>query len=96
MKSLEERALSLPHFTFYVLRFTVSWSDARTPHGNGRVLARRGRAGEKDGFFSILLDDSAFTDVVGDIAGGIGEANHRFRANIGNHAGKSFPALLVE
>ena len=56
-------------------------SDARTP------LA---------GFFSILLDDSAFADIVGDIAGGIGEANDRFCADIGNHAGKSFPALLVE
>lgn len=48
------------------------------------------------GFFSTLLDDSAFADIVGDIAGGIGEANDRFCADIGNHVGKSFPALLVE
>jgi hypothetical protein len=30
-------------------------SEARTPHGKRRVLARRGRAGEKSDFFSILL-----------------------------------------
>jgi len=30
-------------------------SDARTPHGKRRVSARRGRAGEKSDFFSILL-----------------------------------------
>ena len=28
----------------------------RTPHGKGRVSARRGRAGEKSDFFSILLN----------------------------------------
>ena len=32
-------------------------SDARTPHGKRRVSARRGRAGEKSDFFSILLDE---------------------------------------
>ena len=31
-------------------------SDARTMHGKRRVLARRGRAGEKSDFFSILLE----------------------------------------
>jgi hypothetical protein len=30
-------------------------SEARTPHGKRRVSARRGRAGEKGDFFSILL-----------------------------------------
>jgi len=30
-------------------------SDARTPHGNRRVSARRGRAGEKSDFFNSLL-----------------------------------------
>jgi hypothetical protein len=30
-------------------------SDARTMHGKRRVSARRGRAGEKSDFFSILL-----------------------------------------
>src|SRR5437870_9102195 len=30
-------------------------SEARTPHGKRRVSARRGRAGEKSDFFSILL-----------------------------------------
>ncbi len=30
-------------------------SEARTPHGKGRVSTRRGRAGEKSDFFSILL-----------------------------------------
>jgi hypothetical protein len=30
-------------------------NDARTLHGERRVLARRGRAGEKSDFFSILL-----------------------------------------
>jgi hypothetical protein len=29
-------------------------SDVRTPYGKGRVSARRGWAGEKSGFFSIL------------------------------------------
>ncbi|HEV8621079.1 MAG TPA: hypothetical protein VGQ79_08655, partial [Nitrospiraceae bacterium] len=29
-------------------------SEARTPHGKGRVSARRGRAGEKSDFFGIL------------------------------------------
>jgi hypothetical protein len=31
-------------------------NDARTLHGKRRVSARRGRAGEKSDFFSILLD----------------------------------------
>ena len=35
-------------------------SDARTKHGKGRVSVRRGRAGEKNGFFSMLL--SRFDD----------------------------------
>jgi len=30
-------------------------NDARTKHGKRRVSARRGRAGEKSDFFSILL-----------------------------------------
>jgi hypothetical protein len=32
-------------------------NDARTPHGKKRVLARRGWAGEKSDFFSILLEN---------------------------------------
>jgi hypothetical protein len=36
-------------------RFTVPGSEARTPHGKRRVSARRGWAGEKSDFFSILL-----------------------------------------
>ena len=31
-------------------------NDARTTHGKRRVSARRGLAGEKSGFFSILLE----------------------------------------
>jgi hypothetical protein len=31
--------------------------EARTTHGKRRVSARRGRAGEKSDFFSILLDE---------------------------------------
>jgi hypothetical protein len=38
-----------------VSRFTISGSEARTPYGKRRVSARRGRAGEKSDFFSILL-----------------------------------------
>jgi len=38
------------------LRYVEPLSDARTPHGKRRVSARRGRAGEKSDFFSILLD----------------------------------------
>ena len=32
-------------------RYGVPLSEARTPHGNRRVLARRGWAGEKSGLF---------------------------------------------
>ena len=32
-------------------------NDARTLHGKRRVSARRGRAGEKSDFFSILRDE---------------------------------------
>ena len=37
------------------LRYVESLSDARTKPGERRVLARRGWAGEKSDFFSILL-----------------------------------------
>ena len=37
------------------LRYVEPLSAARTPHGKRRVSARRGRAGEKGDFFSILL-----------------------------------------
>ena len=43
-----------------------------------------------------IRDDSACADVVGDIAGGIGEADDRLRADVGDHAVKTFSALLVE
>jgi len=42
-------------FTFHALRFTVLGNDARTPPGKRRVSTRRGWAGEKSDFFSILL-----------------------------------------
>jgi hypothetical protein len=32
-------------------------SDTRTMHGERRVSARQGWAGEKSGFFSILLEE---------------------------------------
>ena len=38
------------------LRYVESLSDARTKPGERRVSARRGWAGEKRGFFSILLE----------------------------------------
>ena len=38
------------------LRYVEPLSDARTLHGNRRVSARQGRAGEKSDFFSILLE----------------------------------------
>ena len=44
-----------PRFTFHDSHFTAAGSEARTPHGKRRVSARRGRAGEKGDFFSILL-----------------------------------------
>ena len=47
------RALDSP--TFHVSPFTVLESEARTPPVEKRVSARRGRAGEKSDFFSILL-----------------------------------------
>jgi hypothetical protein len=39
----------------YSVRYGEPLSEARTPHGKRRVSARRGRAGEKGDFFSILL-----------------------------------------
>ena len=39
----------------HTLRYIKPLSDARTRHGKGRVSARRGWAGEKRDFFSILL-----------------------------------------
>jgi hypothetical protein len=38
------------------LRYVEPLSDARTMHGKIRILARRGRPGEKSGLFSILLE----------------------------------------
>jgi hypothetical protein len=44
-----------PRFTFYASRFSVLGGEVRTTHGKRRISARRGRAGEKSDFFSILL-----------------------------------------
>ena len=41
----------------YPLAYLEGLSEARTMHGKRRVSARRGRAGEKSDFFSILLRD---------------------------------------
>ncbi len=38
------------------LRYVEPLNDKRTMHGNRRVSARRGWAGEKGDFFSILLE----------------------------------------
>jgi hypothetical protein len=38
-----------------MLRYVEPLSDTRTPLGERRVSARRGWAGEKSDFFSILL-----------------------------------------
>jgi hypothetical protein len=38
-----------------LIRCVEPLNDERTMHGNRRVLARRGRVGEKGDFFSILL-----------------------------------------
>ena len=38
-----------------LLWYVEGLNDARTMHGKRRVLARRGRAGEKSDFFSVLL-----------------------------------------
>jgi hypothetical protein len=46
------------------LGYVESLNDARTPHGKRRVSARRGRAGEKSGFFSILLGNDVAHKVV--------------------------------
>lgn len=35
--------------------------EVKTKYGKRRVLARLGRVGEKDGFWDILLEDSAVT-----------------------------------
>jgi hypothetical protein len=40
----------------YPLGYVEGLNDARTLHGKRRVLARRGWAGEKSDFFSILLE----------------------------------------
>ena len=39
----------------YPLGYVEPLSDARTKPGERRVSARRGRAGEKSDFFSILI-----------------------------------------
>ena len=44
------------------LRYVEPLSDARTMHGNRRVSARRGWAGEKNDFFSILLEAKDIED----------------------------------
>src|ERR1700687_5126937 len=51
---------------------------------------------ESEGTQFLVRDKSARADVVGDIAGGVGEADDRLCANVGDHIVKSFPALLVE
>ena len=38
----------------YVVQYVKGLSDARTQHGEERVSAREGWAGEKSAFFSIL------------------------------------------
>jgi hypothetical protein len=42
-------------------------SDARTPLGTRRVSARRGWAGEKSGFFSILLGSEPSQPTLSDL-----------------------------
>jgi hypothetical protein len=37
--------------------YVEDFDEPRTKHGKRRVLARRGRAGEKSDFFSILLGE---------------------------------------
>src|SRR5256885_7564982 len=44
----------------------------------------------------LIRDGSACADVVGDIAGRVGEADHRLRADVCDHAVKTFSTLLVE
>jgi hypothetical protein len=39
----------------YPLGYVEDLSDARTSYGKRRISVRRGRAGEKSDFFSILL-----------------------------------------
>jgi len=62
----EEALLAVLRFTFYALPFTVPESDARTLHGKRRVSARRGLAGEKGDFFSILLEVRIAISLAGD------------------------------
>jgi hypothetical protein len=47
-----------------MLRYVEFLSEARTPHGKGRVSTRRGRAGEKSDFFSILLEEAMTVSIV--------------------------------
>jgi tRNA 2-thiouridine synthesizing protein A len=54
------------------LRYIELLREARTPHGKRRVLARRGRAGEKSDFFSSLLVKTVVEEK--DVAGN-GEEN---------------------
>ena len=39
-----------------LIRYVEDFDEPRTTHGNRRVSARRGWAGEKSDFFSILLE----------------------------------------
>jgi len=40
----------------HTLRYVEPLSETKTPYGKRRAPARRGRAGEKNDFFSILLE----------------------------------------
>ena len=40
----------------YSLRYVEGFDETRTIHGNKRVSAHLGRAGEKSDLFSVLLD----------------------------------------
>ncbi len=46
----------LPRQLVSQVGYVEGLNDARTPLGTRRVSARLGWAGEKDGFFSILLE----------------------------------------
>jgi hypothetical protein len=48
--------LKLPRQLDLQVGYVEDLSDARTTHGKRRVSARLGWAGEKSGFFSILLE----------------------------------------
>jgi hypothetical protein len=56
-KRLSSKAVVSEEARRRTLRYVEPLSEARTMYGNRRILARRSWAGEKNDFFSILVEN---------------------------------------